>query len=100
MNIDRAISRIKLEVNYYRCVVADPRTPNCSRWALGLALAYLFSPIDLIPDFLPIIGHLDDLLIVGGLVILARLGIPKSVVIACRQCEGSVDTPNSKGDHN
>lgn len=99
LNIERAVGRIKLEVNYYRCVLDDPRTPDSSRWLLRIALAYLLSPIDLIPDFIPIIGHLDDLLIVGGLVILARLRIPNSVLIACRQRDEG-GKANTKDDHN
>lgn len=50
----------------------DPRTPAGVKWAAGAVAAYALSPIDLIPDFVPILGHLDDavLLPVGiGLVV-------------------------------
>ena len=43
-----------------RRLLADPRVPVSSRLALGAALVYLVSPIDLIPDFIPVAGQIDD----------------------------------------
>ena len=58
----------------------DPRTPWLARLlALGIA-AYALSPIDLIPDFIPVVGYLDDLLIVPlGLMLVLRL-LPAGVL--------------------
>jgi uncharacterized membrane protein YkvA (DUF1232 family) len=63
----------------------DPRTPLVV-WLLALAVAaYALSPIDLIPDFVPIIGYIDDLLIVPiGLALVVRL-IPDEVAESARQ---------------
>jgi uncharacterized membrane protein YkvA (DUF1232 family) len=61
-----------------RALVADPATPRSAKIALGALAAYLVSPIDLVPDFLPVIGSLDDV-IVAGLVLRwvgRRIGIP------------------------
>jgi uncharacterized membrane protein YkvA (DUF1232 family) len=44
-------------------LLADPRVPRRSKIALGMAAAYVASPIDLLPEFIPVIGWLDDLLI-------------------------------------
>jgi uncharacterized membrane protein YkvA (DUF1232 family) len=52
---------------------------------LGMAIGYLLLPIDLIPDFIPVIGHLDDLVIVPGLIYLALKMIPDEVVAECRR---------------
>jgi carbonic anhydrase len=56
-----------------------------SKWLLGAALDYLASPVDLIPDFVPVLGQLDDLVIVRGLVRLAMRFIPREVVAECRE---------------
>lgn len=71
----------------YRLILADPRTPRFPKILLGLALGYALLPFDLIPDFLPVIGQLDDLVIVPGLVLLALKYIPKEVVEDCRKRE-------------
>ena len=67
-------------VSLYRRCAADPRTPKTAKWLLVGALAYLASPIDLIPDWIPIIGELDDIVIVSGMIMLARRLIPKEVL--------------------
>jgi uncharacterized membrane protein YkvA (DUF1232 family) len=76
--------KLKREVRVYRLVLRDPRTPTLPKILLGLAIGYLALPFDLIPDFLPLIGHLDDLIIVPGLVFLALKYIPACVVEECR----------------
>ena len=63
----------------HTAIYRDPRTPWLARCLLGAALAYLALPFDLIPDFLPVIGHLDDVLIVPGLIFLALRLVPLKV---------------------
>ena len=74
-----ASRRIRTEITYYRQVARDPRTPWLSKLLIGLAVAYLLSPVDIIPDFIPILGHLDDVILVPGLIWLALAIIPQSV---------------------
>lgn len=74
----------KRELAVYRLLAAHPQTPRLAKWLLGSAIGYLLMPFDLIPDFLPIIGHLDDALIVPGLVALALRCIPAELVEECR----------------
>ncbi|HEY9306260.1 MAG TPA: DUF1232 domain-containing protein [Microbacterium sp.] len=48
-----------------RRLVADPRVPRGTRWWLGGLLVYLLLPIDLVPDFIPVLGYADDAIIVA-----------------------------------
>jgi uncharacterized membrane protein YkvA (DUF1232 family) len=76
---------VKTETYALYLAVRDPRTPWYAR-ALGLCVvAYAMSPIDLIPDFIPIIGYLDDLLIIpAGLWVVRRM-IPAQVLAEARE---------------
>jgi uncharacterized membrane protein YkvA (DUF1232 family) len=69
----------------YTAIYRDPRTPWLARCLLGAALAYLALPFDLIPDFLPVIGHLDDVLIIPGLIFLALRLVPSEIYDDHRQ---------------
>lgn len=62
-----------------RRVAADPRTPRQARWWLIGTALYLASPIDLIPDFIPVLGQLDDLIIVPLALLHVRRMIPDEV---------------------
>lgn len=77
--------RFRRELTVYRLAMRHPRTPRASRLLLGAAIAYALSPVDLIPDFIPVVGHLDDLLVVPLLVWLALRLIPRDVIDECRQ---------------
>ena len=62
----------------------DTRTPRCLRLLAIVVVAYAISPIDLIPDFIPVLGYLDDLLIVPiGLLLVIRL-LPVEVLVDSR----------------
>jgi uncharacterized membrane protein YkvA (DUF1232 family) len=62
----------------------DPRTPWFAKVFAVLVVAYAFSPIDLVPDFIPVLGYLDDLLLIPLGVLLARKMIPDQVMAECR----------------
>jgi uncharacterized membrane protein YkvA (DUF1232 family) len=77
--------RLKLELNALGLAYADPRTPWLARLLLICIVAYALSPIDLIPDPIPIIGHVDDLILVPLGIALAIRMIPESVMADCRE---------------
>lgn len=82
------VKRFLREIEFYKRVLRHPRTPFISKILLGIAIAYAISPVDLIPDFIPILGHLDDLFILPLLIGLAVLLIPKNVIADCRETRG------------
>ncbi len=61
-----------------------PRTPWYARAFLGLVVAYAFSPVDLIPDFIPVLGLLDDYLLIPLGVLLAMRLVPRDVMAECQ----------------
>jgi uncharacterized membrane protein YkvA (DUF1232 family) len=83
----------KREFAVYRCALAHPDTPWPAKALLGLAVGYTLLPFDLIPDFLPVIGQLDDLVIVPGLVWLALRLIPPAVMAQCRARNPRIEQP-------
>lgn len=80
---DRART-LKREVYALWLAWRDPRTPWLARVVAACVAAYAFSPIDLIPDFIPILGYLDDLILVPLGVMLALRLIPPEVMADCR----------------
>ncbi len=76
---------IKRELRVYQRILKDSRTPITAKCILGLAVGYLLFPFDIIPDFIPVIGHLDDMIIVPVLVIVALKMIPKEVIEDCKK---------------
>ena len=83
-HVGRIWGRFQREVRTYQRILRHPRTPTLSKLLLGAALAYALSPIDIIPDWVPVLGYLDDMLIVPGLVGLALGMVPPDVVEECR----------------
>jgi len=90
----RGIQRDVVAVYY---AARDPRTPWAARWLALLVAAYALSPIDLIPDFIPVLGYLDDLLLVPlGLLLVIRLLPPAVLVDARRQAALRLARPRSR----
>ena len=76
---------LKLESYALYLVVRDPRTPWYARLVAAAVVAYALSPIDLIPDFVPVLGYVDDLLIVPAGIALAIRLVPPEVLADCRR---------------
>lgn len=77
---------LKREAYAVYLAARDPRTPWYAKALIFFVVAHTFSPIDLIPDFIPILGYLDDLLITpGGLWLAIKLIPPEALEEARRQ---------------
>lgn len=63
----------------------DPRVPWYAKAFAACIVAYAFSPIDLIPDFIPILGYLDDIVLIPLGIALALKMIPKAVIKECEE---------------
>lgn len=74
------VKAFKKELKIYRSLLVDKRTPWLAKCCLALAVGYVLLPFDIIPDFIPIVGHLDDLVIVPLLVYLAIKLIPHDLM--------------------
>lgn len=79
-----ATKALKKEVLALYYAIHDPRTPLLAKVIPWMVLAYALSPIDLIPDFIPVLGLLDDLLMLPGMIWLAIRLIPRPVMAQAR----------------
>ncbi len=78
--VKKQIGNVGRDLAVLRLALKDPRTPWYAKALVGLVVFYALSPIDLIPDFVPMIGQLDDLIVVPlGLKLASKL-VPKPLM--------------------
>jgi uncharacterized membrane protein YkvA (DUF1232 family) len=77
--------RLKLETYTIYLAYRDPRVPWYARLFTACVVAYAFSPIDLIPDPIPVLGYLDDLILIPLGITLALKMIPPALIVECRE---------------
>ena len=96
-NVKAWASRIKRDGVTLWFAGKHPRTPWYAK-ALGVfVVAYALSPIDLIPDFIPILGYVDDVLLLPGLIWLAIRLVPSDLLMECRaQADEWIQAKGSK----
>lgn len=88
---DRA-RRLKREVHalYFAC--RDPRTPWVAKATAAVVVGYALSPIDLIPDFIPVLGYLDDLVLLPlGIALVLKMMPPEMMADARAAAERAAD---------
>jgi len=76
---------IKIEIYALYLAYRDPRVPWYAKALVAVVVGYAFSPIDLIPDFIPVLGYLDDLILLPLGVAIALKMIPEEVISDCRK---------------
>ena len=79
------VKALKIEVYALYLAYRDPRVPWHARIFVACVVGYAFSPIDLIPDFIPVLGYVDDLILVPFGIALAIRMIPATVMAECRE---------------
>ncbi len=75
-------------LRYYKMIARDARTPRTPKILLWSAVLYAVSPIGLVPDIIPVVGYLDDVIIVPTLIMIAVKRVPPEVIIDCRLVMG------------
>jgi len=91
----RRARQLKIEINAIYLAYKDPRVPWYAKLLIACVIGYAFSPIDLVPDFIPVIGYLDDLILVPLGIALALKMIPPAVLAECRE-KARTDTTRRK----
>lgn len=86
-------ARLKRDVEVLALALFDPRTPWYAKALAGLIVAYALSPIDLIPDFIPVLGLLDEMILLPLLIVIVLRLIPAPIMADCR---GRVETPGNR----
>ena len=77
--------QLKVEVYAIYLAYRDPRVPWYARVFAACVVGYAFSPIDLIPDPIPVLGYMDDLILIPVGVKIALAMIPEEVMAECRE---------------
>src|SRR4030042_6885047 len=79
------VKRLKTDIYALYLAFKDRRPPWYAKAFIILIVAYALSPVDLIPDFIPVIGYLDDLILVPAGIYLAIKIVPGDVLTECRK---------------
>lgn len=85
MTFREKLNRLKLDIPALFLALKEPDTLLPAKFFAGITVAYALSPVDLIPDFIPVLGYLDDLLLLPLLAAIAIMLISKEVMARCRE---------------
>lgn len=80
MNLKERASKLKTDIPTIFLALKDKDTPFPAKLFAGITVAYALSPIDLVPDFIPVLGYLDDIIILPALVALTIKLIPNHII--------------------
>ncbi|MGM9603753.1 MAG: YkvA family protein [Faecousia sp.] len=85
MTMKERAAALKRDIPAVFLALKARETPLIAKILAGVTVAYALSPIDLIPDFVPVLGYLDDVLLLPGLIALTLKLIPREVLAECRE---------------
>lgn len=80
MDLKTRARKLKTDIPALFLALKDSDTPFLAKVFAGITVAYALSPIDFIPDFIPVLGYLDDVILLSALVALTIRFIPKEVL--------------------
>ena len=83
MNLQEKSRKLKMEVPAVFLALIDGETPLAAKILAAITVGYVLSPIDLIPDFIPVLGYLDDVILVPALIMMTVKLIPTSIWERC-----------------
>ncbi len=85
MNIKEKAKQLKTDIPAIFLCLRSNQTPLIAKVLAGITVIYALSPIDLIPDFIPVVGYLDDILILPVLIMLTAKCIPEETFLRFRK---------------
>ena len=85
MDLKARARKLKTDIPAVLLAMKKKETPFIAKILAGVTVVYALSPIDLIPDFIPVLGYLDDVILLPALVALTIRLIPPSVLTQCRE---------------
>lgn len=80
INLKERATRLKQKISIIYYASKHPALPKKVKWLIVFTIGYAMSPIDLIPDFIPVLGYLDDIIILPFLISLAVKMIPDDII--------------------
>ena len=84
MNLKERARKLKTDLPAVFLALKKKETPVYAKILAGVTILYALSPIDLIPDFIPVLGYIDDLIVLPALIALTIKLIPKEIFVQCR----------------
>lgn len=90
MKLKERAKKLNEDIPAVFLALKDKKTPWYAKALAAVTMAYALSPIDLIPDFIPVLGYLDDLLLLPAMTALTIRLIPKDVLEQCRERAGEM----------
>lgn len=85
MKLKERAKQLKIDIPAIFIAIKHKETPVIAKMFAGMTIVYALSPVDLIPDFIPVLGYLDDLIILPLLILLTIKFIPKDLMTTYRQ---------------
>jgi uncharacterized membrane protein YkvA (DUF1232 family) len=96
MNLKERAKKLALDIPAVLLAIKHKETPWYAKFLAGIVIIYALSPIDLIPDFIPVLGILDDIILLPALIALTVKCIPENVLEQARLEAAQMQNGNEK----